>query len=256
MKYGTWGSRLPLINYISSNLIFLVLSWRRLSRLMLNFAYRILNKKLVPVITEIKSRDKIEEFLGKGLNKLNIGGGSKNLSEFINIDFVCHPSVIREIVANILDLSFIPDKSISHVHSNHVLEHLSETQIKEQLTQYRRILIPNGLLTFRCPNALGVCYGFLIEPLIEGDQEDFFRLGFPKDEDISNPKDKWMYKDLYGLFHWLYGDVGNPENEHLTLVTPSKVTRWLQYSGFELLKISECESVNIVVVARMTENIK
>lgn len=253
MKYGTWGGRLPLLNYFTSNLLFLVLSWRTRSRMVLNRLRRACMNNLAPVTSGSESLAALEKFLAAGFDKLNIGGGPKNLSGFVNIDFVHHTSVVHEIVANILDLSFIPDQSISHVHSNHVLEHLSESQIQEQFAQYRRILTPNGLLTFRCPNALGVCYGFLVEPQIEGQRDEFIRLGFPHEEDIANPDDRWMNKDLYGFFHWLYGDVGNPENEHLTLVTPSKVTRWLNEFEFEVLKMSEPEAVNIVVVARKLE---
>jgi len=250
MNYGKWGGRLPILNYCASNFLFFVLRWRKQTRFALNGRRRTHMKNLAPVGSVDESRAALEKYLGEGIDKLNIGGGPKNLSGFVNIDFVRHTSVAREIVANILNLSFVPDRSISHVHSNHVIEHLSELQIREQFAQYSRILIPNGLLTFRCPNALGVCYGFFLEPQIEGERDEFIRLGFPNQEDIANPADRWMNKDIYGLFHWLYGDVGNPENEHLTLVTPSKVNRWINEFGFDLVKISDPEAVNIVVVAR------
>src|ERR1039458_313126 len=48
------------------------------------------------------SASKMAASLAEGYTKLNIGGGSKNLRGFVNVDFVPHPSVEREIVAEIL----------------------------------------------------------------------------------------------------------------------------------------------------------
>lgn len=189
-------------------------------------------------------------FLSEGYRKLNVGGGDKNLDGFVNIDFVPHAGVKREVLANVLDLSFIPDGCLEQVHSNHVIEHLTAEEFRKQLAQYKRILAPRGILTMRCPNALGVCYGFWFGAVAENGREDFIRLGFPADEEFHNPQDGWYHRNLYGFTHWIYGDAGNITNQHLDQMTPSKVKAELAASGFEVLRISDPEASNIVVAAR------
>jgi len=196
----------------------------------------------------------LKRFLDEGYNKLNIGGGPKNLEGFINIDFVTYPNVQRQVIANILDSAFIPDKAAAHIHSNHVIEHLTHTEIINQLREWHRILKDEGLLTIRCPNALGVAYGFWFEPIIENHQDEFIKLGFPPDEDFGNPDDRWFHKDFFGLIHWFYGDVGNLTNQHLIRLTPSMLLSLLVEQGFNVLKMAEPESINIVVVARKEVN--
>jgi SAM-dependent methyltransferase len=199
---------------------------------------------------DANSADELRQWMASGYCKLNVGGGPKNLEGFVNIDFVRHPSVRRGIRANILDLSFVPDVSMTHIHSNHVLEHLTEEEIRHQLLEYRRILRRDGLFTLRCPNALGGAYGFWFPPVIESEREEFQRLGFPSDEDLANPDDAWIHRDFYGVLHWFFGDMGNVENQHLTLLTPTKVQRLLREAGLTILKTAEPEAVNIVIVAR------
>ncbi|MGB5158937.1 MAG: hypothetical protein WBN77_16040 [Desulfobacterales bacterium] len=152
--------------------------------------------------------------------------------------------------ANILDLAFIPDECISHVHSNHVIEHLKNEEIINQISEWDRILKREGLLTIRCPNTLGAAYGFWFEPILESQKAEFTRLGFPADEDFGNPADKWGHKDFFGLIHWFYGDAGNISNQHLSRLTPSVLHKLLVDKGFSVLKMSEPEALNIVIVAR------
>ena len=192
----------------------------------------------------------LQKWLNLGYDKLNIGGGTKNLNGFINIDFVYSPNTQRQVVANILDLSFIPDSCIHHIHSNHVIEHLTCSDLKAQINQWYRILKADGLVTIRCPNALGAAYGFWFEPVIENQKEEFIKLGYPVDEDFGNPEDRWLHKDFFGLIHWLYGDAGNIANQHLCQITPTRLCELLSEANFQILKVTDPETLNIVVVAR------
>ena len=189
------------------------------------------------------------DFLNSGLNKLNIGGGHKNLKNFINIDFVHFDHVEFSVVADIRDLFFVPDNSITHIHSNHVIEHLTQSEFEDQLRQYKRILKQNGRISIRCPNTLGVCFGFFIDDKIEADREAFLSLGYPEDETFSNSNDYWFHKNLYGLFHWLWAQPGNIQNQHLNLITPSKVQSAIESSGFKILLSAPPESPNIIILA-------
>jgi hypothetical protein len=115
-------------------------------------------------------------------------------------------------------------------------------------------LKPGGLLSIRCPNALGVAFGFWFEVVLEGERQKFLELGFPEDEEFGNPNDAWFHKDFYGFLHWIYADAGNVENQHLSIITPTKLTSWIRRAGFELLAISAPEAANIVAVARQVSN--
>jgi hypothetical protein len=253
MAHGWWGSRFPVGNLLSSKLVRLLVRYRLSSQ---RFRSRItLLRKQRPAVHSTNTSataDEMEKWLNGGFDKLNIGGGARNLAGFINVDFVRHESVEREIVANALDLSFVPSSRISQIHTSHMLEHLRADDISRQLEQYYRILKPDGILTIRVPNTLGAAYAFWFEPILESDREEFVLSGYPRDEAFGDPRDGWLHRDLYGLLHWFYGEVGNPANEHLTRITPSWLQDQLRTAGFRINKISKPETLNIVVVAGKT----
>ena len=158
-------------------------------------------------------------------------------------------------MANILDLSFIPDKSIRQIHSNHVIEHLTQAQLEKQLADYKRILYPEGIISIRCPNALGVSYGFFMGQVPEEGHDNFIKLGFPEDEDFFNPKDGWYYKDLWALYHWLYAFTGDIENQHFNLLTPTKLRKTVEQAGFKILAMTNPETSNLVIMAKMMNHV-
>ena len=246
MANGWWGGRFPIVNLFCSKLIFASIRYRILTCRLKN-SFR---KIPVQLVNDSSTALVLRTWLEKGFDKLNVGGGPKNLEGFVNIDFVRHPTVDREVIANIIDLSFVPNNSMSHVHCNHVIEHLTEEQLRHQILDYWRILKDNGYLTIRCPNSLGASFGFWFEPVLEQNRNEFVALGYPHDENFGNPEDKWLHKDLFGLLHWFYGDIGNIENQHLNIITPSKLKRCLEMAGFKILKMTEPESLNIALVAK------
>jgi hypothetical protein len=250
MAFGKWGSRIPIGNLFFTSLVFLGLNWRLKSRRLSNRVRRRLQRKEIVVVNNSSAGQEMQRWIGQGYDRLNVGGGPKNLEGFVNVDFVRHKDVSREICANILDLSFIPSSSLAQVHSNHVVEHLSREQLISQFTSYFRILRPGGILTIRCPNALGAVYAFWFPPVHESGREEFLSLGFPPEEDFGNPNDAWLHKDFYGLLHWLYGDCGNVENEHLNQLTPSSLKDLLTSAGFSVERMSAPEAINLVVSAK------
>lgn len=249
MAHGYWGGRIPIINLITSKLVFLALRWRLFSLRIKNHLRSPGQAACTVRSTSAEAASKLQEFIRAGYTRLNIGGGNKNLDNYINIDFIPHPGVEREIVANILELGFIPSGYATHIHSNHVIEHLTEQELIAQFKQYQRILKHDGLLTIRCPNALGVAYGFWFEPVLEQGKDEFVKCGFPEDEDFSNPADVWGHKDIYAFAHWIHGDVGNPANQHLNMLTPTKIRNYLESCGFTVIKMSAPEALNLVVIA-------
>ena len=239
----------PFVNIFVSRLIFQTLRYRAW-RLKLYWKLKKKNIPKINLVNDTSTAEKFQTLYKQGFDKLNVGGGSKNFKEFINLDFVSHSIVEREVVANILDLSFIPDTSCSHAHSNHLIEHITQEQLEKHLKECLRILKPDGILSLRCPNALGVSYGFFFEVVGEKGHDEFLALGYPKEEDFYNPLDGWYHKDLYGFYHWINAYTGNRENEHLNSITPTKLKTTVQNAGFNILKMTDPETSNIILIAK------
>lgn len=239
----------PFVNIFVSRLIFRTIRYRAW-RLRLYWKYKRKSIPPIQLVNDENTAKKFEEFYNKGFDKLNVGGGSKNFKGFINLDFISHKNIEREVVANIMDLSFIPDSSCTHIHSNHLIEHITHAQLKTHLKDCYRILKAGGNLSVRCPNALGVSYGFFFDVVPERDHDEFLALGYPTEEDFSNPLDGWYHRDLYGFYHWIYAYTGNRENEHLNQLTPTKLKNAVEEAGFEILKMTEPETSNLVLIAK------
>lgn len=240
---------MALLNLAVSKMIFASLNTRLAY---LKFKNRFLKNTKVGVTlsNDDKTTSSFVDFLNKGYDKINIGGGSYNLEGFVNLDFVSFPGVFRQVVANITDLSFIPDHSVSHIYSNQVLEHLNHEQLVYQFTEYKRILKDSGIISFRTPNALGVSYGFWFGAVPEADYDEFLDLGYPKDAFFCDARDAWYHRDFFAFIHWIYADVGNIKNQHLSIFTPTYMAKLLADSGYEILKMTKPETSQIIVIAK------
>lgn len=247
-----FGSRLPLLNILFSKVVMVGFHGRVKY---LRFKNKLKSKKINKTVKLANSdtsqlKDEFTAYLAEGFDKVNIGGGQYNLEGYVNVDFVKFPQVKRGIVANILDLSFIPDASISAIYSNQVMEHLTEEQLLVHFQEYKRILKKDGIVSFRTPNSLGVSYGFWFGAVPETGREEFIKLGYPQDAFFYDKRDNWYEKDLFGFVHWVYADAGNIKNQHLIIFTPTKVRNLLEQSGFEVLKMTNPETSQIIVIAK------
>ena len=252
MKKRFYG-KFPLINTLVSYGIFFLIRCRIQSLSMFNRLIRGANNPGPGLNNDIlfgSPKEDLARYYEAGFKKLNFGGGSRSLKGFVNIDFVSHPGVEREIIADIRNLEFISSGTMVHVHSNHVIEHLSEESLPTHLTDCYRILMEEGLLTIRCPNALGVSYGFFFGFVPEERRTQFLEDGYPEDELFFNPEDDWYVRDFFAFLHWIYGDVGNPENQHLSILTPTKLKRQIIEAGFKIVQISDPEWSNIIIIAK------
>lgn len=240
--------RYPLFNWLASSFFFWALE-RRKRRLRKKNVKKFRNANQFVLENTEKTTQEFQKYLDKDYNKVSIGGGYKKLEGYLNVDFVDHPDIEDEVVANILDLSFMPDKCVTHMHSNHVVEHITQEQFEDLLKSAKRILKPGGVFTLRCPNVLGVSYGFFHGAVQEWKRDEFIEAGFPADEEFANPKDNWYEKDLYAYVHWVWGDVGNPENQHLNYFTPTLMQETLEKNGFRIVIMNQPEASNLAVVA-------
>ncbi|MGC4065892.1 MAG: methyltransferase domain-containing protein [Polyangiaceae bacterium] len=248
MLYGKFGGRLPSLgNRFFSNMIVAGVHWRNATR---RVRFALVREPKPQFRANDVLRGEFLDWVNRGYTKVNLGGGGENLEGYVNIDFAPNSKAQRQIVANVLDLSFIPDGALTNVHMNHVAEHFTKDELASLISSCARILKSGGTLSIRCPNALGVAYGFWFDPIVETDKEAFVRDGFPADEAFGSPTDKWMYRDFYGTLHWFFGDPGSVGNVHKTLVTPTLLGGIVRQAGFDIVRTSEPEAVCLVLIGR------
>jgi predicted SAM-dependent methyltransferase len=89
---------------------------------------------------------------GKGQSsmKLHLGCGKRYIPGFVHIDVVEYPHI--EHVTSIDNLSCVADSSVDLIYNCHVLEHFKRREIGRVLREWRRILLPGGVLRISVPD--------------------------------------------------------------------------------------------------------
>lgn len=82
--------------------------------------------------------------------KLHIGCGKKYLQGFTHVDVIPFDHV--DIVADAGDLSMIDSETVREVYACHVLEHFQRDRVEEVLAEWRRVLVPRGVLRLAVPD--------------------------------------------------------------------------------------------------------
>lgn len=80
--------------------------------------------------------------------RINLGAGDKYWPGFTNIDCVGD----QDIISDVTSLPMIESESIAEIHAIHVFEHLPRLQVLDILKEWRRILMPEGLLVMEMPS--------------------------------------------------------------------------------------------------------
>lgn len=70
----------------------------------------------------------------------------------LDIDPACQP----DIIANMLEMSPVATASVAAIYSSHNLEHLYPHEVAVALKEFRRVLVPDGLLLVTLPDLQGV----------------------------------------------------------------------------------------------------
>lgn len=100
--------------------------------------------------------------------KLDIGTGRKTKrKDFISVDAYATDVDIKADCANI----GIKENTVKHIHTSHMVEHLSPKHFNKALRYWHSILKNKGLLEIRCPNALTYVQEWL-ESVAKHDWED------------------------------------------------------------------------------------
>lgn len=82
--------------------------------------------------------------------RLHLGCGNKRLAGYVNVD--SRPDVGADLVANIMDLSSLPDDYADLIYVCHALEHVPAARQLATLKGWRRILKAGGILRISVPD--------------------------------------------------------------------------------------------------------
>lgn len=142
--------------------------------------------------------------------------------DWVEVRLDLNPDVEPDIVANIVDMSPVPDESVHAVMSSHNVEHVFAHQVPLVLSEFRRVLVPGGEALIGVPN-LEYAAQQIIARGLEG-------VIFNSDEGPITPLDM-----LYG-----YGkavESGNEFMAHRTGFTRQTLERRLHAAGFAAVEV-------------------
>ena len=87
--------------------------------------------------------------------KLHLGCGKRHIPGFFHIDAIDYPHVDH--VATIDNLSFLGDGTVDLIYNCHVLEHFKRREVHKVLTEWLRVLKPDGILRISVPDFASLC---------------------------------------------------------------------------------------------------
>lgn len=94
--------------------------------------------------------DKLNTLSPDTPRKLHVGCGPRRIEGFIHVDLMPFPHV--DYVADVRNLSFVPDGSIDLIYASHVLEHFGRWEYADVLKSWTRALKKGGTLRLAVPD--------------------------------------------------------------------------------------------------------
>ncbi|MBF0303794.1 MAG: methyltransferase domain-containing protein [Desulfamplus sp.] len=97
---------------------------------------------------------------------LHVGCGQKqkdkttkgfNTSEWKELRLDIDKNVSPDVVGTMTDMSQLPDKSVDALFSSHNIEHLYPHEVTTALSEFRRVIKPDGFAVITCPDLQSVC---------------------------------------------------------------------------------------------------
>ena len=82
--------------------------------------------------------------------KINLGCGKNYIPGFIHVDLDDHTHI--DYRSNVKDLSFFEKDSADLIYSSHTLEYFDRKEVVEVLSEWYRVLKPNGVLRIAVPD--------------------------------------------------------------------------------------------------------
>ncbi len=77
------------------------------------------------------------------------------------------PSTQPDLLASMLDMHLIGDGAVDAIYSSHNIEHLYPHEVAIALSEFLRVLKPNGFLVLTCPDLQSVCQAVAANRLLE-----------------------------------------------------------------------------------------
>jgi len=77
------------------------------------------------------------------------------------------PSVKPDIIGTMTDMSAVADRSVDAIFSSHNIEHLYPFEVPVALTEFRRVLKPEGFVVLTCPDLQSVAELIAADKLLE-----------------------------------------------------------------------------------------
>ena len=158
---------------------------------------------------------------------LHVGCGPKrkdrttkgfNTPDWTEIRLDIDPSVAPDVIGTMTDMSAVASESVDAIYSSHNIEHLYPHEVPLALTEFLRVLKPDGFFVVTCPDLQSVC------ALIAQDKLT--------DPAYSSPAGPIAPLDiLYG--HRPAMSQGNLYMAHRCGFTQKVLTATLQASGFK-----------------------
>src|SRR5579884_1995769 len=88
--------------------------------------------------------------------KLHLGCGNKYIPGFYHVDILPMPHVDH--VGSAERLDFIRDNSVDLIYACHILEHYGRHETRNVLSEWHRVLKPEGILRLAVPDFAAVCH--------------------------------------------------------------------------------------------------
>jgi SAM-dependent methyltransferase len=114
--------------------------------------------------------------------KLHLGCGPEKRAGWVNVDV--NPALQPDLVAAAYDLPMLADGSCEVIEACHLFEHLTLTQAKRALGEWRRLLAPGGELRLELPN-LDRCVALIGTELDGFDMGLLSLFGYPPAIDVE-----------------------------------------------------------------------
>ena len=148
-------------------------------------------------------------------DRLNLGCGFDKKRGYVNVDLSAahHPDV----VANVLNLDFLPKSHYSEIIAQDILEHLPRTSTKRALLHWASLLKRQGILKIRVPDVLGAAS----------------MLADRRNQSIE--RQETIIQNLFGTQAYT-GDF------HFTTFTEVVIRHYLQQCGFSIVEFKKMDS--------------
>lgn len=138
--------------------------------------------------------------------RLNLGCGFDRREGYLNVDLQAFHE--PDLIADVTRLPMLPDHFYEEIQAIDVLEHLPRISTEAVLKEWRRLLLPGGLLSLRVPSLEGLTELFRQSDSFDRHQE---------------------------LMQCLFGTQAYTGDFHLTSFTRVLLTTFLTRSGFSVL---------------------